>query len=52
MKQSWDHEQKRFSTEPKSYTQIFAYTQIEILNNFLCVEVPLCIKDMRWNTPP
>ena len=29
-----------------------ACAQIEILNNFLCVKVPLCIKDIHWNAPP
>ena len=33
-------------------TKFFACVQIEIVNNFLCVKVSLCIKNMHWNTPP
>ena len=36
----------------KQSLKFLACAQIEILNDFLCVKVSLCIKDMHWNTPP
>ena len=42
----------RSTPEHVKVCEMFACAQTEILNNFLCVEVSVFMKDMHWNTPP